>query len=351
MRSLFASSRANCADTDVLPRVPTMVVGGTPLIGAASQITFAASSHVDHRIRGRTLKETTKLPQRLPTIADAEILASRGEAPVWARQADASGHAIYFAAAGPAELEPNEPLKNRLRAGRFEALLPIVDFLRIVTAPHAWRPPPLRAMLMFDDPNLRWTTYGHIDYRGLLEHARRHRYHAAMATIPLDAGPVHPGAARLYREHPDRLSLLMHGLTHLRLELMQPLSPPARERGVARALRSVDAFERRSGVTVDRVMVAPYGEASEEYLATLLSFGIEAQFADLPFPWLAGQEPRGPALTYWHPVNFVAGGMPVIPRYPFTYDPDEIVLRAFLDHPLLLYGHHEDVAASLGRTC
>jgi hypothetical protein len=94
-------------------------------------------------------------------------------------------------------------------------------------------------------------------------------------------------------------------------------------------------------------MVAPYGEASEQYLATLLQFGIEALFADHPFPWRADQELRGPALTYWHPVNFVAGGLPVIPRYPFTYDLDELVLRAFLDHPLVLYGHHEDVADGL----
>jgi hypothetical protein len=331
----------------VSPGVPTMVVGGAPLTGAPSHITFAASPYVDRRLRGRTLSESTKQPRRLWPVSDAEVLATRGSAPVWARRSDSSGGTTYLAASPPEELERNEPLKNRLRAGHFEGLLPIVHFLRMVSAQYAWNPAPLRAMVIFDDPNLRWPTYGHIDYRRLLEHARRYSYHVAMAMIPIDAALVHPIAARLYREHPDRLSLLMHGLKHERLELMQPLPPAARERAVARALRSIEGFERRSGLNVSRVMVAPYGEASEPYLATLLKFGIEALFANLPFPWLAGQQPRGPALTYWHPVNFVAGGLPVVPRYPFTYDLDELVLGAFLDHPLVLYGHHEDVADGL----
>lgn len=326
----------------VAPGVPAMVVDGAPLTGAPAHITFAASPHVDHRLRSRTLTELTKQPCRLSPIWDAEVLATRGSAPVWARRSDAAGGVTYLAASAPEELEPDQLLKHKLRAGRFESLLPLVHFLRMVTARYAWDPPPLRAMVIFDDPNLRWPSYGHIDYRQLLEHARRLSYHVAMAMIPLDATLVHPIAARLYRQHPDRLSLLMHGLKHMRLELMQPLPSAARERAVARALRSIEAFERRARLNVSRVVVAPYGEASEQYLATLLQFGIEALFADVPFPWLGSQEP-----TYWHPVNFVAGGLPVIPRYPFTYDLDEVVLRAFLDHPLVLYGHHEDVADGL----
>ena len=336
---------APLAEIAVAPGVPSMVVDGAPLTGAPSHITFAASSQVDHRLRGRTLTESTKQPRGLSAISEGEVLAQRGSAPVWARRSDGAGGVTYFAASALEELEPDQLLKERLRAGQFESLLPLVHFLRMVTPRYAWDTPPLRAMVIFDDPNLRWPSYGHIDYRQLIEHARRRSYHVAMAMIPIDATLVHPTAARLYREHSDRLSLLMHGLKHERLELMQPLPSAARERAVARALRSIETFERRVGVNVSRVMVAPYGEASEQYLGTLLQFGIEAHFADVPFPWLGSS--RGPALAYWHPVNFVAGGLPVIPRYPFTSDLDELVLRAFLDHPLVLYGHHEDIADGL----
>ncbi|MCA1682447.1 MAG: hypothetical protein LC685_00345 [Actinobacteria bacterium] len=333
-----------------LPRsVPALVFDGRPLDGAPSQIAFTDSAKLDRRLRGRTLRDSTQHPRRLEPLGDSEVLASRGGAPVWARRHGRLGGEMQVAASAPQELHVDEPLKARLQAGNFESLLPLVHFLRNVCAPYDWEQPPLRAMLMFDDPNLHWPTYGHIDYRDLLRRASRHGYHAAMGMIPLDAALAHPTAARLYREHPERLSLLMHGLMHVHKELMQPRPPVERARAVARALRSVEGFERRSGVSVSRVMVAPYGEASEEYLSTLLSFGMEAQFADLPFPWRAGEEPRGPALTYWHPVNFVAGGMPVIPRYPLTYERDEVVLRAFLGHPLVLYGHHEDVARGLAE--
>ncbi len=297
-----------------------------------------------------------KQPQQLPSVAGIEVLARRGSAPVWGSDSLA-GRTVYFAASAPDELRPNEPLRERLRPGRFEGLIPLVQFLRRVTAEHAWDPPPLRAMMMFDDPNLRWPSYGHIDYQELSAHARHHGYHAAMAMIPLDGWIAHPTAARLFRDHPDRLSLLMHGLKHKHFELTEPLEPAARERAVARALRSVEAFERRTRVAVSRVMVAPHGRASEQYLATLLRFGIEALFADVPFPWPGGAPPPGVNLSWWHPrlhalagwhpVSFVAGGMPVIPRLPFVGNTDAIVLAAFLDSPLALYGHHEDVEDGL----
>ena len=37
----------------------------------------------------------------------------------------------------------------------------------------------------------------------------------------------------------------------------------------------------------------------------------------------------------------------MIPRIPFTTDFTEIAFRAFLDHPLVLDGHHEDVSGGL----
>jgi len=37
----------------------------------------------------------------------------------------------------------------------------------------------------------------------------------------------------------------------------------------------------------------------------------------------------------------------VIPRIPLTSSDADLALRAFLGHPLIVYGHHEDVAAGL----
>jgi hypothetical protein len=48
-------------------------------------------------------------------------------------------------------------------------------------------------------------------------------------------------------------------------------------------------------------------------------------------------------LAGWRPAEFIEG-CAVIPRIPFTSSPADIALRGFLDHPIVLYGHHDDIA-------
>ena len=44
----------------------------------------------------------------------------------------------------------------------------------------------------------------------------------------------------------------------------------------------------------------------------------------------------------------MAGGFPVVPRRGFRRPLDDVVLRAYLNQPLLLFGHQNDVADGLG---
>ena len=53
--------------------------------------------------------------------------------------------------------------------------------------------------------------------------------------------------------------------------------------------------------------------------------------------------PSDPPLAGWRPADWVAG-CAVIPRIPLSSSVADIALRAFLDHPIVLYGHHEDLA-------
>jgi hypothetical protein len=271
-------------------------------------------------------------------------MATRDGEAVWLRRST-NGAPVHFAACPPRALGRNERLKDHFRAGRFFALLPLVSFLRDLCGYGEWVRPPLRGLIMFDDPNLRWPSYGYIDYRKLVHHAEACRYHVAMGMIPIDGRPVHPRAAALFRQNPCTISLLMHGLRHLRTELRQDLEPPAREALAARALRQVSDFERRCGIPVSRVMCPPHGEASEPFLGTLLKLGLEAFINDLPLPWTSVEAPtRAARLRGWMGASFVAGGLPVLPRHHFEYPSDDLVLRAFLDHPLIIYGHHDDLA-------
>ena len=271
-----------------------------------------------------------------------EVLAVAGSGPAWTAS---SGPApVHRVRAALGELDVDEPL-YALLSRRALAAVALIHFLRAVSAPAGWRPPPLRATMHFDDPNLRWRSYGFINYGELLEHADAHGYHVAMATIPLDAGRPNRAAAALFRERPDRLSLVFHGNDHIKGELMAPKDVAGATAVAAQALRRVERFEQRSGLHVDRVMTPPHGMCSEHMTRALGALGFDALAAIYPRPW-TDRFPSEPPLAGWHPADWV-GGCAVIPRIPLSSSVADIALRAFLDHPVVLYAHHEDVAEGL----
>ncbi len=308
---------------------------------------------LDTRLRGASLPDT-RLGGALDPGASlgdpgSNVLASGNGIPTWIRT-----DALDLALLVPAELGSEEALRDRLCDGRSAALLPIVSFLRELTAETRWQPPLGRACLLFDDPNLHRPSYGFLNLPELALHAREHGYHAALAMVPLDAWLASPSAKRALSDAAGAISLLVHGNDHNGGELGRQESEAEGLGLAAQALRRIDAFERRSGVAVDRVMVPPHEQCSEAAALGVLRSGFEAITMTRPFPWLS-QPPHhwlsrpdtaGP-LVGWHPADF-AGQLPVILRHPLlSRDAPELVLRSYLDQPLILYGHHEDVAAGL----
>jgi hypothetical protein len=309
---------------------------------------------LDGRLRGSLLPDTRLGAimadgAGLTEIEGAGVLASCDGIPTWARAGS-----LDLALLAPAELGPEEALRDRLCDGRSAALLPLISFLRELTAATRWQPPPPRACLLFDDPNLHRPSYGFLNLPELAVHAREHGYHAALAMVPLDGWLASAGAKRALRDAAGAISLLIHGNDHNGGELGHQESEAEGLGLAAQALRRISAFERRSGIAVDRVMVPPHEQCSEPAALGVLRSGFEAITMTRPFPWLS-QPPRhwlsGPAgtgpLIGWHPADF-AGQLPVILRHPLvSRDAPELVLRAYLDQPLILYGHHEDVASGL----
>jgi hypothetical protein len=64
-----------------------------------------------------------------------------------------------------------------------------------------------------------------------------------------------------------------------------------------------------------------------------------------PYPW-TGDPPEDALLAGWSPASFPEG-CAVIPRTPFSSSVEDIALRAYMDHPIVLYGHHDDIAEGL----
>ena len=273
--------------------------------------------------------------QPLEARSGESILATLAGKPLWTHRAGA-----WRSAAAPDELADDESIRERLAPGRFVALLPLVDFVRRLTAPLDWTPTPLRACFVVDDPNLYRARYGYIDYAALARTAREHDFHAAMALIPLDAWYASAAASRIFRTEATRLSLLVHGNNHISKELGRERPPEEFDAMFAQALRRVARFERRTGLTVARVMAAPHGAVCHGARDGLDRVGFDAICSTNAYAWDADDALRG-----WASGGFASGCLAAFPRLPWSGPLDDLPFRTYLGQPLILYGHHDDLAA------
>jgi hypothetical protein len=333
--------------TDVPVKIPMLILPAqSEGCREDVQVELAEEMRLASPLRGAAIPESST-PGDHPFEAppSSRVLASVGRNPVWWQSGD-DGHPLFLSAYPPAQLHEGGTLREQLRAGRFMGLLPLVHFLRVLLGERGWTPPPLRASFVIDDPNLHWPSYGFLRYRQLIDHASRHGYHVGFATVPLDGRLVNPRAAALLRENPSALSLLMHGNDHTSRELGRLGSDADAEATIAQALRRIAALERRSGVAVERVMAPPHGACSEPALRAMFRLGLVAACISRPYPWRDGL-PAPTPLVGWHPAELVGGGLPVLPRYPLSSPREDLVFRALLGQPLILYGHHGDFADGL----
>ncbi len=333
----------------------------------AAELLLASDQALARALRGARLREAhcAGLPAGAVSGGD-RVLASIAGLPAWVAGSDDRA-AQRLVCAAPAELHPAEALRARLFSVRCLALLALVQFLLDLTASVRWQPPQLRAAFLIDDPNVHWLSYGHVRYDELLHDASASGYHVAMAMPPIDGWFAHPRAVALFRAGRKHLSLCVHGNDHNGPELARPRSLAEGIPVAARALARVAAFRRRTGLSVDPVMVPPHEALSEPAARALLACGFEAFCSTRVFPWaqtspdidwLTRPPGTGP-LVGWHGWQAVAGGLPTLPRVEFRYPREELVMRSLLGQPLILYGHHDllrdgpgvlaDAAAEINR--
>jgi hypothetical protein len=333
--------------TEASRQIPTLITcARTDAHGENVMVDIAEEQSLARPLRGARIPENSIVGEPSFSVPESgRVLARAGRTPVWWQVGDAD-ESLCLSAYPLAELDEQETLRDHLRAGCFMGLLPLLHFLGLVLGARGWTLPPLRASFVIDDPNLHWPSYGFLKYKDLVNHASRHGYHVGLATVPLDGWLINSRAASLVRENPSVLSLLMHGNNHVARELGHLETSREAEPAIAQALRRIAALERRSGVTVDRVMAPPHGACSEPALAAMFRLGVEAACISRPYPWRDGL-PAPTPLAGWHPAEMVAGGLPVLPRYSLSLPREDLVFRALLGQPLILYGHHQDFAHGL----
>jgi hypothetical protein len=313
-------------------------------------ISFLNAKELDPILRGRTLTEdrVSQCHSISPVSSDV-VLASCEMNLLWVRR-NQNGLKLDLFSAGLDELQPDEILCDQLQPGRFFPVLALVHFLRAALGEAIWQPPPLRAAYIIDDPNLHANSYGYMNFSKLARHADQHNYHIAIATIPLDGWFASSTVARTFSENVKHLSLLMHGNNHTKRELAQEISGDEISALLAQSLRRIEAFEKRSGLEVSRVMAPPHGACYEPTMREMRRLGFEGIAVSQPYQGLLEKTPK-PVTALWEPADMMAGGLPAMQRIALTQWQEDslvrerVILYAFLGKPLILYGHHNDFAS------
>jgi hypothetical protein len=308
------------------------------------EVSFTSCPFLDSRLRGRQVShEPVTLAPFAPAPGDVVLANSRG-GPIWIKRLLSGTWMDILACPLPA-LRPGEHVVDVLRGGSFIQLLPVVHFLREVLGKTRWRPAPLRACFMFDDPNLHWPSYGYLSYPRLITLANQHDFHVALATVPLDGWFVHGPTAKLFRDHSERLTLLCHGNDHLRVELGRPREYEQTLQLLAQSIRRIEALERRAGIRVSRVMAPPHGACPPQVVQAMVELGLEAACVSCWSlrDWGGGH--AWPPAFGLLPVEMISNRFPAIPRLPLdSSNLGTILVTAFLDRPIIPVGHHYSIA-------
>jgi hypothetical protein len=281
--------------------------------------------------------------------AGDEVLATKAGHPCWVRRPATGGKgSVDFVSVAPVQLAENEHVADAFNRERYLGLLPLIHFLRLITGNNGWQSPIRRACIVIDDPCLSRESYGCLSFSSLAAHAHLRNYHAAIATVPLDSGRVSPSNKALFREAPDRLSLLIHGNDHVSLEMARHYEHQERLAILAQAIQRVSHLEDRQSLPVSRVMEPPYGIISRGMMEPLLTLGYEAVL-------ITSQRFMGCNRDFEFPPQFglesaecLSGGLCMLPRIRMAPGwKTEVILAELLGQPIIVAGHHYDAAQGM----
>ncbi|MBZ5641964.1 MAG: hypothetical protein LAO19_04330 [Acidobacteriia bacterium] len=261
--------------------------------------------------------------------------------PVFVRLPLESGDLFLLAAMNSAG--PLKPLSRRHLPDIFSQVAPEMIFVRYAAGDKGWHNPAHYANLTLDDSLLR-EPYGHINYHALLGEMEKHNFHTTIAFIPLNYNRNQQDIVSMFREHPDRYSISVHGNNHDHREFdaysIAPLADQVAnlQQGIAR----MEKFSQLTGIPYDRVMVFPHAIAPNDTFAAMKKYNYlaTANSEDVP---LGSAAPDDDLQFYLRPVTLRYSNFPTLLRYSaeITLPRAIIAIQLFLDNPALFYGHEK----------
>lgn len=241
----------------------------------------------------------------------------------------------------------------------FSAIMPTLFALRYSAGAEAWHNERNFANLTIGDGILtvpqQTAPLRRLDYEALLEEMESHDFHTTMALIPKDASTTDADMARLFRENPDRFSIVQHGNNHDGYEFYRYYVPGATESGetipprpfpeqeadIIEGLARMAAFREQTGIKDDRIMIFPWGISPEQTLVLLKRYNYLASINAEDVPLGATHPDRWDYGMYQ--ANLEYGNFPTLTRrHPSLFLPSEpyvqpFIFDLFLDKPALFY--------------
>jgi hypothetical protein len=214
-------------------------------------------------------------------------------------------------------------------------LVPAVWFFRRIFGARCWRGLCKQACLVIDDPLLR-KRHGFLRYSQLLGAMQESNFATSIAFIPWNYRRSDREIVEMFRQHPDRFTLSIHGCDHSKHEFGDKNRALCSAKASA-AHNRMRIHRQLTGLKHDNVMVFPEGVFTVESCRVLLNAGYLAAVNSTPFAVDAAPDQLR-VRDMLLPVTNVYG-LPLLVRHYPGYIM-EFALDLFLGKPALIVEHH-----------
>jgi hypothetical protein len=224
----------------------------------------------------------------------------------------------------------------------FAEIAPMMIFTKYCAAARGWHALQHYANLTIDDPWLH-EPYGHLVYKELLTEMEKHNFHTTVAFIPWNYDRSKGNVVELFRSHPERFSVCVHGDNHDHKEFddFGSKSLTLQTAAIKQSLARMEQFQALTGIPYDHVFVFPHNIGSERILEELKRYNFIATINSLNVP-IDRPRPLSPLFAL-RPITLSFGDFPSISRYSaaMTSPAGFIGINEFLDNPIFFYGHQD----------
>ena len=231
----------------------------------------------------------------------------------------------------------------------FSSIAPFILFAKYAAGEYAWHVEGQYANLTIDDAWLR-NPYGHLDYQALAREMQKHRFHTTVAFVPWNFDRSTLDMVKLFRDHPELLSVCIHGNDHSHQEFGSYVDHPFEQQvaNIKQAIARMERFRTLTGISYDRFMVFPHAVSPAKTFSALREYGFlgTANSENIP---LGSPTPEDP-IFFLRPYTLKFGNFLSVFRYSaeLPISRIEIAINVFLGNPLLFYGHQQLFSKGIG---